>query len=284
MHYIRTLSAPKAREQAKNQPSCSVAALGLRTIRRWRRSASSYFHAAVLARREDRKLAFYEEVLLFVSVPARSHHGSPDEIAVSPVFGRPPDAASSLKGTVKFEGTAPKPTRIDMSQDPLCAKAHSTPATTEEVVVGVTLDWKMWSSMCLTGSQPTPSRLRPSRSPSSKGLPIQAACSCDQASQKPEIVNSDETTHNIHPNPSNNREWNMTQPHGAPLEQTFAREEIAVPIKCNVHPWMKGYIAVFKHPYFSVTDKDEALTLRTCRPVPTRLLRGRRSSEPRLKR
>ena len=44
-------------------------------------------------------------------------------------WARPADAAGSLKGTVKFEGTAPKPAHIDMSQDPLCAKTHSTPAT-----------------------------------------------------------------------------------------------------------------------------------------------------------
>src|SRR6202041_2737192 len=77
-----------------------------------------------------------------------------------------------------------------------------------------------------------------------------------QANQKLDVVNSDETTHNIHPNPANNREWNMTQPHGVPLEDSFAREEIAIPVKCNVHPWMKGYIAVFKHPFFAVTGKD----------------------------
>jgi plastocyanin len=87
-----------------------------------------------------------------------------------------------------------------------------------------------------------------------------------QANQKLEIVNSDETTHNIHPTPANNREWNMTQPHGVPLDHTFAREEIAIPIKCNVHPWMRGYIAVFKHPYFAVTDKNGAFDIKNLPP------------------
>ena len=45
-------------------------------------------------------------------------------------------AAGSVKGTAKFEGSALKPTRIDMSSDPNCAKAHPTPATTEDVVIG----------------------------------------------------------------------------------------------------------------------------------------------------
>ena len=34
------------------------------------------------------------------------------------------DSSASVKGVVKFAGAAPKLSRIDMSQDPLCAKAH----------------------------------------------------------------------------------------------------------------------------------------------------------------
>ena len=44
-----------------------------------------------------------------------------------------------------------------------------------------------------------------------------------QTNQKLDVVNDDATTHNIHPTPNNNREWNMSQPHGVPVEQTFAR-------------------------------------------------------------
>src|SRR5579862_7123231 len=117
----------------------------------------------------------------------------------------PAGSSASVKGTVKFEGTPPKPSRIDMSQDPLCAKAHPTPATTEDVVVGP-----------------------------GGGLANVVV-----------YVSDGLTSHNFQP---------PQQP--AVLEQTVAREEIAVPVKCNVHPWMKGYIAVFKHPYFAVTDKN----------------------------
>jgi hypothetical protein len=87
-----------------------------------------------------------------------------------------------------------------------------------------------------------------------------------QANQKLDVVNADTTTHNIHPIPVNNREWNKTQPPGLPIEESFAREEIAIPVKCNVHPWMRGYIAVFKHPYFAVTDKDGRFDLKDLPP------------------
>ena len=69
-------------------------------------------------------------------------------------------------------------------------------------------------------------------------------------------------THNIHPVPKDNREWNESQPPGAtPIEQSFAQEEVAIPVKCNVHPWMKAYIAVFGDPYFAVTGKDGSFDL-----------------------
>jgi plastocyanin len=83
-----------------------------------------------------------------------------------------------------------------------------------------------------------------------------------QANQPVEVVNSDNTVHNIHPLPANNREWNKSEMPGLHVEEVFAREEISIPVKCNIHPWMHGYIAVFKHPYFSVTGKDGSFDLK----------------------
>ena len=30
---------------------------------------------------------------------------------------------------------------------------------------------------------------------------------------------------------------------------------IPVKIECNIHPWMNGWVRVFNHPYFAVTDE-----------------------------
>ena len=183
------------------------------------------------------------------------------------VWPRPADAPASVKGVVKFEGAPPKTTRINMSQDPFCAKAHATPVTTEEVVVGT--DGGLANVVVYVSDGLTSHDFQPPQQPAvfeQKGCQYKPHVLALQANQKLDIVNADETTHNIHPTPSNNREWNMTQPHGVPLEQTFAREEIAIPVKCNVHPWMKGYIAVFKHPYFSVTDGNGSFELKGLPP------------------
>src|SRR5258707_12326773 len=78
-----------------------------------------------------KKNSYQYPSIITVAILALSFSG---KVSAGP--GSPADSSSSLKGDVKFEGTAPKLTRIDMSADPICAKAHPTPVTTEEVVVG----------------------------------------------------------------------------------------------------------------------------------------------------
>jgi plastocyanin len=188
-------------------------------------------------------------------------------VAILPGPAGAADASASVKGAVKFTGATPKLSRIDMSQDPVCAKAHPTPVTTEEVEVGS--GGGLANVVVYVSDGLTSHDFQPPQQPAAleqKGCQYKPHVLAMQAGQKLDVVNSDETTHNIHPIPNNNREWNMTQPHGMALEQTFAREEVAVPVKCNIHPWMKGYIAVFKHPYFAVSDKNGDFELKGLPP------------------
>jgi len=84
------------------------------------------------------------------------------------------------------------------------------------------------------------------------------------------VVNSDQTSHNIHPMPtpgSGNNGWNKSQPAGAPpFDVTWSTVEVPISVKCNVHPWMRGYVAVFKHPYFAVTSRDGSFNLSNLPP------------------
>ena len=52
------------------------------------------------------------------------------------------------------------------------------------------------------------------------------------------------------------------QPNGAaPIEKTFARAEVLIPVKCNQHPRMKSYIGVLKHPLFAVSGEAGTYTI-----------------------
>jgi hypothetical protein len=173
-------------------------------------------------------------------------------------------SAPSVSGVVKFEGTAPKPSQINMSSDPNC---KSNSPMTDDVVVGA--NGSLEGVVVYVADGLGDRTFQPPAQPAvleQKGCQYRPHVIALQANQKLNVVNSDATTHNIHPSPANNRESNTIQPPGVPLELSFAREEIAIPVKCNVHPWMRGYIAVFKHPFFAVTGKDGSFELKDLPP------------------
>ena len=61
--------------------------------------------------------------------------------------------------------------------------------------------------------------------------------------------NTDPTTHNIHPMPRANHAWNRSLDAGEqPYVTTFSHPELAIPVACNIHPWMRALLFVFAHP------------------------------------
>lgn len=178
-----------------------------------------------------------------------------------------PSVTTAVEGTVRFEGTVPKPKTVSMAADPSCAKQHSAPVLVQDVVTdgkGDLEDVVVFVAEGLGDQKfdPPPQTV----SFDQKGCMYTPHVLALQAGQPLEIVNNDPTSHNIHPMPANNREWNRAELPGAKVEETFARQEIAIPIKCNVHPWMHGYVAVFKHPFFAVTGKNGSFDLKNLPP------------------
>ena len=170
--------------------------------------------------------------------------------------------AAVIKGAVKFTGIVPAPEPIRMSADPSCAKQHSRPVLNREVVV----DSKggLEDAIVFIAEGLGDRKFDPPTQPaviSQKGCLYEPHVVAVRENQPIEVVNDDPTSHNIHPIPVNNREWNKAEPPGAKVEEAFAREEIAIPVKCNIHPWMRGYIAVLKNPYFAVTKQDGSFDL-----------------------
>ena len=190
-----------------------------------------------------------------------------------PARGRPPanDSAATgnviVKGLVKFAGQRPTPTHINMNADPTCAKVHPGGVTAEEVMVNA--DGGLENVVVFVseglGDRTFDAPAQPATM-EQKGCIYGPHVVALRANQELDILNKDATTHNLHPVPTNNREWNKAQPPGTSVDAKFAREEIAIPLKCNVHPWMRSYIAVLKHPFFAVTDKEGNFELKNLPP------------------
>lgn len=76
------------------------------------------------------------------------------------------------------------------------------------------------------------------------------------------IRNSDETLHNVHVTPQNNRGFNIGQPlKGLESRRSFDIPEEAVPVKCDIHGWMSGHIFIFDHRLFTVASNTGEFTL-----------------------
>jgi plastocyanin len=164
-----------------------------------------------------------------------------------------PASVATVNGTVKFDGTAPKPAKIDMSQDPGCKGTNAA----ESVVVS---DGDLANVFVYVKDGLGNRTFEAPKDPvvlDQKGCQYHPHVLGVMTGQTVQIKNDDPTTHNIHPTPKDNREWNESQPPSAPaLEKNFSREEIMLPVKCNQHPWMKMYVNVVKSPFFAVTDKS----------------------------
>lgn len=171
-------------------------------------------------------------------------------------FGADANAAgsASVSGVVRLDGPVPKPGQIPIVGDPYCTKAHPTPMASEDIVADTKGDLQNVVVFVSDGLTEQNFALpQQAVQIEQKGCTYKPHVVAMRAGQMLRVINSDNTTHNIHPMPANNREWNKSQPPGLTIEETFARAEVAILVKCNVHPWMRGYVAVFKHPYFAVT-------------------------------
>ena len=69
------------------------------------------------------------------------------------------------------------------------------------------------------------------------------------------VLNPDATLHTVHAYSRVNTAFNDAMPgFRTVLERVFAKAEpTPFVVKCEVHPWMSAWVAVFDHPYYSVT-------------------------------
>jgi plastocyanin len=77
--------------------------------------------------------------------------------------------------------------------------------------------------------------------------------------QAVEFMNSDPTMHNVHitPQVAGNDAVDVSQgPNAAPETRQFHAAELMIPLRCNNHPWMEGFLNVASSPFFAVSDGD----------------------------
>ena len=166
-----------------------------------------------------------------------------------------PAKAGSLSGIVHFKGRPERGKLIKMDAEEDCQKLHSKPVYEDLVIAGKDgglANVFVYVKTGLEGKVFEP--VKDVVVMEQKGCQFVPRVIGLLTGQTLGVKNSDPVSHNIHPMPKNNREWNQQQSPEAPnLERRFGFAEVMIPVKCNVHAWMKSYIGVMSHPYFAVT-------------------------------
>ncbi len=166
-------------------------------------------------------------------------------------------SAGAVSGKITFAGTAPKPRPVQMNSDPLCAKA-GTGVVSERLLVGAGSGLQ---NVFVYVKEGLGNRKFPA--PKTPVTLDQKACRYVphvfgiQVGQPLRVTNSDDTLHNVHTLPKQNVETNFSQPKNTPaVTKTFTKVEIGLPVRCDVHGWMNGWVGVVDHPYFAVSAAD----------------------------
>jgi hypothetical protein len=171
--------------------------------------------------------------------------------------------AATLTGLVKFEGAAPKMNNIQMSADPYCQSQHGgAPATEEDAVVGPAgeLANVFVYIKDIKGNFPTPTT---PVTIDQKGCQYHPHVNAVMVDQPLAIRNDDATLHNIHALPTANSQFNEGQPvQGMVSTKKLDKVEMTpFKIKCDVHGWMKSYMAVMPHPFYAVSETNGTFTI-----------------------
>jgi plastocyanin len=169
--------------------------------------------------------------------------------------------AGSITGTVDYAGAPVKAAKINRKSDPVCAKKEFTDQT-----ITLSADGKSLANVLVRISKNAPAG---AKAPTEPVVVDQHDCMYEPRvqgaveGQKIQIKNSDGTLHNVHSYAGTKTLFNQAQPpKAAPIEKATPANSDVIKLKCDVHPWMTGYVVVSKHPFFDTTGEDGKFELK----------------------
>jgi plastocyanin len=185
--------------------------------------------------------------------------GPPKKVVATPVD---PATAGHIEVQVMYDGSVPPPKALDMRSAAQCAAAHAEPVYDQSLLVqdGHLANAVVWIKEGLQGWVFAP--------PDQPVVIDQQGCvyvphvAAAMVGQPVEFRNSDREAHNVHGHPKVVPAWNflLSRP-GASQTLSFDKPEVAIPIGCDIHPWMRAYLAILDNPYFAVSPSSGVVRL-----------------------
>jgi plastocyanin len=164
--------------------------------------------------------------------------------------------AGSVKGTVLFEGEPPTQPVLKRDSDLKCSQNR----TDEQIIVA---KGKLRDVVVRVKNGTV---TQPAAAPATQVVIDQKDCMYSPrvvaivAGQAVAVHNSDNTFHNVHGTLMGGKDvFNKPQGPGADniaVDATAAKPGDVLQLQCDIHPWMRSYIAVNDTPFFAVTGPD----------------------------
>jgi hypothetical protein len=177
-----------------------------------------------------------------------------------------PATTGSIAGVVKLDGYLKPDARPAVNSVPYCASCHPDgPPPSDTLILGDGDGQTMANVLVYVNST---FNNRPFPVPTEAMELNQVGCIYEphvlaiRVNQPLRIRNGDDTSHNIHSYPKFNDPFNFGQNNKGQVDtKRFTVPELAVMVKCDVHPWMKSFVHVMSHPFFALTGKDGAFKI-----------------------
>jgi plastocyanin len=202
--------------------------------------------------------------------PDPEHHAPPPseaEKALNESADAGGDTAGATTGTiagrVRLAGKLPGNPVIRMGMDPKCADATRGKQVVQEEFA-LEADGSLGNVFVqLAGAFP------PSAVPAEPVVVDQRDCVYEprvvgaRVGQVVQFKNDDPLLHNVHGMSTTTNTFNIAQPiEGMVSDVRLEEENGMLHVKCDVHRWMNLWIGVIEHPYFAVSDRAGAFTIR----------------------
>ncbi len=158
-------------------------------------------------------------------------------------------AGGAISGTVKYDGTAPAPRKLEVTKDKEVCALH--PHFEEDLIVG--------SGGGIANAVVTVKGAKGDLKPGEvkfdqKGCDYTPHVLAFPAGSTVDILNSDGILHNIHSYSTKNPAFNMAQPKFKKVIQRKVEQPEVIKITCDAHGWMHAWWVATDTAYFAVTD------------------------------
>lgn len=175
---------------------------------------------------------------------------------------------ATLKLKIVVDGKAPDPAAVPNVTDPVCAAFN---LKYDSIAVGAKGELANFVIFFDEEKSKTKVPEKLQQSPEATLVLDNKNCLFDpkvlvaRPGQTITVKNSDTTGHNANLGFMSNEQKNFLVPAGKSQDYKLAAgkvEPTAMPVKCDVHPWMKAFIIVKPHPYVGVSNKDGVIEIK----------------------